>query len=288
MLKRRKRYNQRYILLALLAIIIIILLIFLIVVKVNKNKERKIEEARQAEIERIRLEEEKKQEEIRLAKQKEKEEEDNATGVIYLTFDDGPTTTTTPKILDILDEKGVKATFFVLHYDEKGEELIKREQESGHTIALHGYSHEYKDVYSSPDACIESFKKLQEQVYETTGIKPNIIRFPGGSSNTISRKYYDGIMTEVTQRALNEGFSYFDWSIDSGDSGGAKTSDKVYSNVISNLRASKKNVVLMHDFSGNNKTVGALAGIIDYAKENGYVFRRITDETEPIRHKVNN
>ena len=288
MLKKKRDFIQRYILLAVIAIIIIILIIFLVTVKANKAKERRLEEERQAEIERIKLEEERKQEEIRLAKQREKEEEDNATGVIYLTFDDGPTTSTTPKILDILDEKNVKATFFVLHYDEKGEELIKREQESGHTIALHGYTHEYKDVYSSPDACMENFKKIQNQVYETTGVKPNIIRFPGGSSNTISRKYCQGIMTEVTQRALNEGFKYFDWSIDSEDSGSAKTSDKVYQNVTSRLKASKKNVVLMHDFSGNNKTVDALAGIIDYAKENGYIFRRISDETEPVTHKVNN
>ena len=122
-------------------------------------------------------------------RQKEKQEEENATGVIYFTFDDGPSADITPHILDILAEKNIKATFFVIHFSDNNAELVKREAESGHTVALHGYSHTYSEVYASADACLENFRKIQEQVYETIGKKANIIRFPGGSSNTISRKY---------------------------------------------------------------------------------------------------
>ena len=122
-----------------------------------------------------------------------------------LTFDDGPSSDITPQILDILDQKNVKATFFLVHFSDKNADLVKRENESGHTVALHGYSHTYSEVYQSADACLENFKKIQQQVYETIGKKPNVIRFPGGSSNTISKKYCEGVMTEVTKRVLDDG-----------------------------------------------------------------------------------
>ena len=124
------------------------------------------------------------------------------TKVVYLTFDDGPSSDITPQILDVLDSKNVKATFFVVHFSEKNAELVKREANSGHTVALHGYTHTYSEVYQSADSCLDNFKKIQEQVYETIGQRPNIIRFPGGSSNTISKKYCPGVMTEVTRKSI--------------------------------------------------------------------------------------
>ena len=95
-------------------------------------------------------------------------------------------------------------------------------------------------------------------------------------------------MTEVTQRALDEGFRYFDWNVDSDDAGHAKTRDDVYNNVTSKIKPGRENVVLMHDFSHNNKTLNALSDIIDFGLNNGYVFRRITDDTKMVTHSVNN
>lgn len=187
----RKKYilKYRYILISVIAIIIILLMIIMAVIFNQSNKENA---SQSQEINRnndsqekamlVELNNKEKDEE-------EKQEEENATGVIYLTFDDGPSADITPHILDILSEKNIKATFFVIHYSENNAELVKREMQNGHTVALHGYTHTYSEVYASSDACLENFRKIQEQVYQTTGKKSNIIRFPGGSSNTISRKY---------------------------------------------------------------------------------------------------
>lgn len=290
-----KLLKYRYILMILLGIIIILLIIFFgVVVKINRDKTEKnriseqlAEQERQAEEQRILIEQEqkKKEEEERA---KEKQEEEKAKGIIYLTFDDGPSSDITPQVLDILEQKNIEATFFVVHYNEKNAELVKKEVEKGHTVGLHGYSHSYAEVYSSPESCMENFKKMQDQVYETTGEKSNIIRFLGGSSNTVSKKYCEGIMTELTKRVLEEGYRYFDWNVDSEDSGQAKTKEDVYNYVTTGLKENRKNVVLMHDFSRNQKTVDALSSIIDYGLENGYVFRKITEETPMVTHKVYN
>jgi peptidoglycan/xylan/chitin deacetylase (PgdA/CDA1 family) len=190
--------------------------------------------------------------------------------------------------LDILEQNNVKATFFVIHYSEQNEHLIKREKEQGHTIALHGYSHTYSVVYQSADSCLENFRKIGEQVYQTTGINSKIIRFPGGLSNTVSRKYCEGVMTELSQRAIDEGYRIFDWNVDSDDAGSAKSSEDVYRNVTSHLSKDKANVVLMHDFANNTKTIGALERIIDFGLENGYTFEVITPDTQMVTHTTNN
>ena len=208
-------------------------------------------------------------------------------GVVFLTFDDGPSKDITPQILDILEEKGVQATFFLVGYDETKEELVSRAYKEGHTIALHGWSHDYKKVYQSADSVMENFYTIQQRVYDTIGIKPTIIRFPGGSSNTISKKYCTGIMTEVTKRAEEEGFNYFDWNVDSRDAGGAKNAKEVYENVTTSLRPGR-NIVLMHDSAGNQKTVDALGWIIDYCKQNNYELRVIDEKTIPIHHNIAN
>ena len=291
--RKKKIIKYRYILIVVLIIIIILLLLLFINIIKSKNKSKISKEELLNEPQQI--EEENKEgvmvvEVSKTEEQQEQEarEEKEATGVIYLTFDDGPSSDSTPQILDILERRNIKATFFVLHYSEANEKYIKSEQQQGHTIALHGYTHTYSEVYQSADTCIENFRKIQEQVFATTGIKSNIIRFPGGSSNTISRKYCQGVMSEVTQRVVNEGFKYFDWNVDSDDAGHAKTSENVYNNVTAGIKPNRKNVVLMHDFAGNQKTIDALEGIINFGLDNGYVFRRITDDTPMVTHSVNN
>ena len=208
-------------------------------------------------------------------------------GVIYLTFDDGPTTSITPKVLDILKEKNVKATFFILNYDENGEKLVQREITEGHTVGIHGYSHNYKAIYQSVDAYMNNITKLQEKIKNSTGYNATITRFPGGSSNTVSR-YNPGIMTKLVKEVPARGYKYFDWNVSSGDAGGTKTSQDVYNNVVNGLSKNRANVVLMHDFSGNTKTLNALADIIDYGINNGYTFSNITESTPMVTHGVNN
>ena len=208
-------------------------------------------------------------------------------GVIYLTFDDGPTTSITPQILDILKEKNVKATFFIINYDANGEKLVQREIAEGHTVGIHGYSHDYKKIYQSIDTYMNNITKLQEKIKKSTGYNTTITRFPGGSSNTSSR-YNPGIMTKLVKEVPSRGYKYFDWNVSSGDAGGAKTSQDVYNNVIRGLSKNRANVVLMHDFGGNTKTVNALKDIIDYGLNNGYTFSNITESTPMVTHNVNN
>ena len=289
----KKRIKYRHILIVIIFIIILLLLIFIGIIKSN-NKVQNSEEESSHDLQKI--EEEGKEENIMIIEigeteaQKEQDENESqeSTGTIYLTFDDGPSSDSTPQILDILKRRNIKATFFVLHYSDENGQYIKREQEEGHTIGLHGYSHAYSEVYQSADTCMENFRKIQEQVYETTGFNSNIIRFPGGGSNTVSKKYCEGVMTEVTQRAINEGFRYFDWNVDSDDAGRAKTSDAVYNNVTSAIEPNRQNVVLMHDFAKNQKTIDALERIINFGLDNGYVFKRITEDTPMVRHAINN
>ena len=209
-------------------------------------------------------------------------------GVIWLTFDDGPSATITPKVLDILKKENIKATFFVINYSDSNEHLLKREAEEGHTIGIHGYSHEYSKIYKSKETFINNVYTLQERIQKSTGIKTMYTRFPGGSSNTVSRKYCKGIMTELTKEMLAKGFKYYDWNISSGDAGGAKNAKDVYNNVTKNLSKKRGNMVLMHDFGANKKGLEALPEIIAYAKKNGYTFAAIDDNTPMYAQHVNN
>lgn len=209
-------------------------------------------------------------------------------GVIWLTFDDGPSSNITPKILDILKKENIKATFFVINYSNSNEHLLKREVAEGHTIGIHGYSHEYSKIYKSKETFMSNVYTLQDRIQKSTGVKTMYTRFPGGSSNTVSRKYCKGIMTDLTKELLAKGFKYYDWNISSGDAGGAKNAKDVYNNVTKNLSKKRGNMILMHDFGGNKKGLEALPDIIKYAKKNGYTFAPIDDNTPMYAQHVNN
>ena len=206
----------------------------------------------------------------------------NNNGVVYLTFDDGPSEIT-EEILKVLKKENVKATFFVLNYTYQYNNVIKKIVEEGHSIGLHSYSHQYDNIYSS----VYSFYDDLNKIKKTTNLDVKIIRFPGGSSNTVS-KFNKGIMSYLTRDVVSNGYHYFDWNVDSGDAWNARNSYEVYNNVIYNLSMNRSNVVLMHDFSGNYKTLNALDDIIRTAKNNGYVFDKITYNTPMIVHSVNN
>lgn len=212
----------------------------------------------------------------------------NERGVIYLTFDDGPSATITAKVLDILKEEGVLATFFVINHSNNLNYLIKREHDEGHTVALHSYTHDYKAIYQSKANYFQDLEKIQQKVKQITGVESFIIRFPGGSSNTISRQYRKGIMSDLTGEVIAKGYRYYDWNVSSGDAGGAKSSEDVYRNVISSLSINRENIVLMHDFENSYYTLNALRSIIRYGKENGYKFKKITTSTTMVTHPVNN
>lgn len=208
--------------------------------------------------------------------------------VIYLTFDDGPTLTSTPKVLDILKKNNVKATFFVIGMDSTKEGLIKREAKEGHTVAIHGANHDYGKIYKSTKSYMNNIMTEQKLLKKVIGKNVWVTRFPGGSSNLVSRHYSKGIMTKLVKKVDKAGFAYFDWNVSSGDAGGAYNSAQVYSNVTKGLRKNRDNVVLMHDFANNNKTIDALDKIIKYGKSHGYEFRAISPSTVEVHHGVQN
>ena len=153
-------------------------------------------------------------------------------------------------------------------------------------MALHTASHNYSYIYSSVDNYYSDLYSVRERVKRLTGKDADIIRFPGGSSNTISRKYSEGIMSILTSDVLKRGFRYYDWNLASGDAGEFHTADEVYHYVISHLSKERINVVLMHDIKPYTRD--ALRRIIQYGKENGYVFNKITSKTEMLTQRVNN
>lgn len=209
----------------------------------------------------------------------------DANGTIYLTFDDGPKSGTTDVILDILKEEGVKATFFVTNSGP--DELIKREYDEGHSIALHTASHNYSYVYSSVDNYFSDLMTVSNRVKNITGYESKLIRFPGGSSNTVSRKYSEGIMSTLVNEVQNRGFRYYDWNLSSGDAeAGGHTGEEIFNNVKSRLRKDRVNMVLMHDIKPYTRD--ALRKIIQYGKENGYTFDKIDVTTEMVTQRVNN
>ena len=203
---------------------------------------------------------------------------------IYLTFDDGPRDGTTNIILDILKEKNIKATFFVTNNGP--DDLIKRIVDEGHSIGIHTATHNYSYIYSSIDNYYADLKTVKDRIYNLTGVTTNLVRFPGGSSNTISAKYSPGIMSELTKKLIADGYQYYDWNIESGDSSFARDEEKLFNHVTNSLKHNKANVILMHDIK--SYTANSLGRIIDYALSNGYSFDTITNDTMLIRQKVNN
>lgn len=209
---------------------------------------------------------------------------DPASGerVIYLTFDDGPGEHT-GRLLDVLAKYGVKATFFVTGYGDDA--IIKREFDEGHTVALHTNTHNYAYVYSSVENYFADLYMVRDRVQRITGLAPNLIRFPGGSSNTISAVYARGIMSTLVGEVGRRGFYYADWNISSGDAGGAGTAGAVYANVVGRL-GDGQYVVLQHDVKGFS--VDAVEGIIQYGLENGYTFLPMNETSFLAHHGVNN
>ena len=204
---------------------------------------------------------------------------------VYLTFDDGPSSNT-GRILDVLAEYDVKATFFVVgKEEEKYQPLYKRIVEEGHTLAMHSYSHKYNEIYQSKESFVEDLTKLQEFLYDTTGVWCRYCRFPGGSSNTVSSVDIHELIAYLDEQDM----SYFDWNVSSGDASSSYiSSEAIVRNSTMKLGDFKEAIILMHDAAGKNTTVDALPKLIEQiqAMEDTKIVP-ITDETEPIHHISN-
>lgn len=201
---------------------------------------------------------------------------------VYLTFDDGPSSYT-EEILDILDQYDVKATFFVVGKESDGaREALKEIVDRGHTLGMHSYSHKYAEIYESVESFSEDLDKIQNYVYDATGVTSTVYRFPGGSSNTISKVD----MNDFADYLDTQGIRFFDWNVSSGDAvkGGASV-EQITKNVMGDVVRHKNVIVLMHDAANKRTTVEALPIIIEniLALEDTEILP-ITDETEPVQH----
>lgn len=206
--------------------------------------------------------------------------------VICLTFDDGPSYLT-PKVLEILKQYGVRATFFVTGIDPQYAYCIKEARDAGHTVGMHTYSHDYAEVYASAEAYYADLEKISMLCVEQIGYIPRYIRFPGGSSNSTSVKYSLGLMTFLTQDVTERGYLYYDWNCSSGDGEGSLKPQVLVEN-------SKKNegknpvVLLCHDGGGKETTVEALPQIIEYYLSEGYQFQTVDEISAEVHHRVLN
>lgn len=208
--------------------------------------------------------------------------QDSSAGIkrVYFTFDDGPSANT-DRILDILDQYGIKATFFVVGKD-KYQEQYKRIVQDGHTLGMHSYSHKYNEIYASLDAYKQDLSQLHDFLYELTGEDCKIVRFPGGSSNTISKVD----MWELIDYLEEEDLVYFDWNVSSGDAvGGNKSANQIARNVLDNIDKYNNSVVLFHDAAGKDSTVDALSIIIEEILESdNTVILPLSEETVKVQH----
>ncbi len=266
--------------------------------KENKTSQKEVQvvtdevEKMQKEIDKLTQKEEQlKQQEAALKEEKAKKETPPqppvVTGnrVVYLTFDDGPSPRTS-EILDILKKYNVKATFFVTNQNSQYDYLIKRAYDEGHTIGLHTSSHNYHEIYGSEDAYFADLQAIQDKVYNITGYRSTIIRFPGGSSNTVSR-FNPGIMTRLTQLVEERGFYYHDWNVDSEDAAGANE-ERQMNNVMTYSPKHEVVNLLMHDSGNKYATVNSLEAKIKYYLDNGYSIQPLTPSSPCVHHGVNN
>lgn len=207
---------------------------------------------------------------------------------IYLTFDDGPSQRT-PEVLKILKDNGIKATFFVVN-GKKYNHYMKDIVAQGHTIALHTYTHDYKTVYTTDEAFFDDLKKISDLVYNETGVRAKLMRFPGGGSNTISRKYNQKakIMSRLTKKVEEMGYTYFDWNVSSGDATYPSPSPAQLVENCKRVPKSDSVIVLMHDSGDKKNTVAALPQIIAYYKSMGYSFGTLNKDVPPAHQKVAN
>lgn len=210
---------------------------------------------------------------------------------VFLTFDDGPSSNTL-KILKILDENSIKATFFVVGQNvDKHPDLVKAEYSDGMSIMNHSYTHEYSN-YKSVEACMADFDKCEAAIKNVINIEPKrFLRFPGGSDNQVSNNQ---VMASIRNTVVAKGINYVDWNTSSGDAASVTVPTKtIEGNILRQLSNCSFSVILMHDVASKTTTVEALPTVINYLKKEGFVFRTFddltpTEEKEMIKRGIIN
>lgn len=196
--------------------------------------------------------------------------------ICYLTFDDGPTTEITPKVLEVLKQYDVKATFFVLgKMLEANRDIGRREFDEGHLLANHSYYHQYGELYATGESFMAEIEKTQQLINEVTGEESfKLIRFPGGGHNAGA---YAAQKQEYKQLLKEKGYYFVDWNCLNGDAEAAlRSADELIARV-RETAVGKNLVILMHDAATKKTTPDALGGIIEYLKGQGYEFRRLDE-----------
>ncbi|MCM1303145.1 MAG: N-acetylmuramoyl-L-alanine amidase [Lachnospiraceae bacterium] len=194
---------------------------------------------------------------------------------MYLTFDDGPSEENTSAVLDILQERGIKATFFVVGENvRKHPEVARRIVEEGHTIGIHCNSHDYDKVYESVEAYLADFQEAYDAVYEITGVEVELFRFPGGSINAYNKDIYE----EIIQAMAERGFIYFDWNASLEDAVSSSTPEQLLQNARESTLGRKRIVMLAHDIVYNTRL--CLNRLIDQFPD--YEMEPLTADVMPI------
>lgn len=205
---------------------------------------------------------------------------ETSTGkIIYLTFDDGPGKYT-GQLLDVLAKYDAKASFFVVSSGNMA--ITQRMVNEGHTVAIHSATHNYASIYASDEAFFADLYRMQEIIAANCGQTTYLMRFPGGSSNSVSAAYSKGIMSRLVKAVREKGFCYFDWNVDSNDAGGAKTAEEVFQNVTRGIEGKDTAIVLQHDIYGFS--VEAVEKIIVWGLANGYIFLPLTEGSPSCAH----
>lgn len=199
---------------------------------------------------------------------------------VYLTFDDGPSIYT-GQILDVLAANNVKATFFVIGRDKEYYDYYRRIVDEGHTIGMHSYSHVYQDVYASVESFGNEIEQLNQLIYDVTGVKSSIFRFPGGSSNNVAPLPIQDYIAYLNEHDIN----YYDWNALNGDAvTSGLTPEQLVSNIMNDVENNRDSIVLMHDLQTTHTTVESLQLLIDTLKSKGYEMLPISEETPLIQH----
>jgi peptidoglycan/xylan/chitin deacetylase (PgdA/CDA1 family) len=198
-----------------------------------------------------------------------------AKPTVYLTFDDGPSMQT-PKVLDLLKDEGIKASFFVLgKMAEEHPEFLKRMVKEGHTLGNHTYDHIYKNLYGDIAEFWRQIQKTENILSDICGVTPELVRAPGGTYINFNAFYYYD-MDEA-------GYTVMDWNMDSADSTRAGIPAQEILDHIKSSALKHEVILLLHDGAGHSETVKALPEIIAYFKKQGYVFAPLTNTVKPIQ-----
>jgi peptidoglycan/xylan/chitin deacetylase (PgdA/CDA1 family) len=202
---------------------------------------------------------------------------------LYLTIDDGPSGNNTPKVLATLKKYNVKATFFVCGPDTPAvRNLIRQEFDDGHAIGVHCYSHFLKSLYQSEESFFADFDKIEKLIFEVTGVKPTLYRFPGGTNTAyIKKELSDNIIVKLKER----GYEYYDWNVSSGDSQPyppEELTSRIVSNCEKRKQAASASIILMHDSVSRVSSADALETFLPELLKRGYYFSTLSHVVKPV------